>query len=159
MIHPFAGSNGIGERVVPVPIRCSKCRPLTKSRTCQARFRSCLVIASEAKPSAAISFDILDCSPMKTQQFFVYIMTNKGNAVLYTGITNNLRRRVYEHKEKLIEGFTKRYNVVKLVYYEAFGDCLSAIQREKQIKAGSRKKKEALINSVNREWRDLYEGL
>lgn len=96
---------------------------------------------------------------MKTQQFFVYIMTNKGNAVLYTGITNNLRRRVYEHKEKLIEGFTKRYNVVKLVYYEAFGDCLSAIQREKQIKAGSRKKKEALINSVNREWRDLYEGL
>ena len=96
---------------------------------------------------------------MGTRQFYVYIMTNKGNTVLYTGITNNLRKRVYEHKQKLVDGFTKKYNVVKLVYYEAFWDCTSAIRREKQIKAGPRKKKEELINSINKEWRDLYEEL
>ena len=88
---------------------------------------------------------------METNQYYVYIMTNKVNTVLYTGITNDIRRWVYEHRQKLIEGFTKKYNVVKLVYYEAFADCTSAIQREKQIKAGSRKKKEKLINSINRE--------
>ncbi len=86
-------------------------------------------------------------------------MTNPSNAVLYTGVTNNILRRVYEHKQKLIEGFTKKYNVVKLVYYEVFGDSASAIKREKQIKAGSRRKKEALINSVNEKWRDLYDEL
>jgi len=93
---------------------------------------------------------------MTKKQFYVYIMTNKANTVLYTGMTNDLRRRVYEHKQKLIEGFTRRYNLVKLVYYEAFRDSASAIRREKQIKAGSRKKKEELIKSINREWRDLY---
>ena len=86
-------------------------------------------------------------------------MTNKTSTVLYTGVTNNLRRRVYEHKQKLVEGFTKKYNVVKLVYYEVFGDCYSAIQREKQIKAGPRRRKEELINSINKDWRDLYEDL
>ncbi len=96
---------------------------------------------------------------METKQFYVYIMTNKLNTVLYTGITNDIRRRVYEHKQKLIEGFTKKYNIVKLVYYEAFADCTSAIQREKQIKARSRKKKGELINSINREWYDLYDKL
>ena len=96
---------------------------------------------------------------METNQYYVYIMTNKVNTVLYTGITNDIRRWVYEHRQKLIEGFTKKYNVVKLVYYEAFADCTSAIQREKQIKAGSRKKKEELINSINREWYDLYDKL
>jgi putative endonuclease len=96
---------------------------------------------------------------MNTKQYYVYIMTNKGNTVLYTGVTNNLIKRLYEHKKKLVEGFTKKYNVVKLVYYEIFRDCFSAIQREKQIKAGSRKKKEELINSMNSEWKDLYDGL
>jgi len=96
---------------------------------------------------------------MGTRQFYVYIMTNKGNTVLYTGVTNNLRRRVYEHKKKLIEGFTRKYNIVKLVYYEAFADCTSAIQREKQIKACPRKKKEELINNINKEWHDLYERI
>jgi putative endonuclease len=96
---------------------------------------------------------------METNQYYVYIMTNKVNTVLYTGITNNIRRRVYEHRQKLIKGFTKKYNIVKLVYYEAFADCTSAIQREKQIKAGSRTKKEELINSINREWYDLYDKL
>ena len=86
-------------------------------------------------------------------------MTNRTSTVLYTGVTNNLRRRVYEHKQKLVEGFTKKYNVVKLVDYEVFGDCYSAIQREKQIKAGPRRKKEELINSINKDWRDLYEDL
>jgi putative endonuclease len=86
-------------------------------------------------------------------------MTNKTNTVLYTGITNGLRRRVCQHKQKLVDGFTKKYNVVKLVYYEVFSDCMSAIRREKQIKAGSRRKKEELINSINPEWRDLYGDL
>ena len=72
---------------------------------------------------------------MKTQRFYVYIMTNKANTVLYTGITNDIRKRVYEHKQKLVEGFTKKYDVAKLVYYEAFEDCTSAIRREKQIKS------------------------
>jgi putative endonuclease len=83
-------------------------------------------------------------------------MTNKHNKVLYTGITSDLKRRVYEHKEKLISGFTKKYNLSKLVYYEIYQDPENAILREKQIKAGSRQKKNDLINSVNGEWLDLY---
>jgi putative endonuclease len=86
-------------------------------------------------------------------------MTNKNNTVLYTGVTNDLKRRVYEHKEKLIDGFTKRYNVNKLVYYEVLGDIGGAITREKQIKAGSRQKKIILIERVNKEWKDLYDEL
>ena len=86
-------------------------------------------------------------------------MTNKNNSVLYAGVTNDLKRRVYEHKEKIIEGFTKRYNVDKLIYYEVFDDPNNAIAREKQIKGGSRKKKIELINIFNKEWRDLYEDL
>ncbi|NVM25158.1 MAG: GIY-YIG nuclease family protein, partial [Desulfobacterales bacterium] len=75
------------------------------------------------------------------RQYYVYIMTNKHNTVLYTGVTNNLKKRVYEHKEKLVEGFTEKYNITKLVYYEVFEDPGNAISREKQIKAGSRQKK------------------
>jgi putative endonuclease len=86
-------------------------------------------------------------------------MTNRNNTVLYTGITNDLKRRVYEHKEKLVDGFTKKYNIIKLVYYEVFEDPENAILREKQIKAGSRQKKINLINSVNGEWLDLYEEI
>jgi len=86
-------------------------------------------------------------------------MTNKRNTVLYTGITNDLKRRVYEHKEKLVHGFTKKYNITKLVYCEVFADPENAILREKQIKAGSRQKKIDLINSINREWLDLYERI
>ncbi len=83
-------------------------------------------------------------------------MTNSNNAVLYTGITNDLRKRVFEHKEKLVEGFTKKYNIVKLVYYEIFRDSYSAISREKQIKGGSRQRKLDFINSFNPKWEDLY---
>ena len=86
-------------------------------------------------------------------------MTNKGNTVLYTGVTNNLIKRTYEHKAKLIDGFTKRYNIVKLVYYEMFEDIENEIIREKQIKGGSRQKKIDLINDRNKSWDDLYEGL
>ncbi|MEH2235855.1 GIY-YIG nuclease family protein [Nostoc sp.] len=94
-----------------------------------------------------------------SQQYYLYIMTNNYNTVLYTGVTNNLQRRVYEHKEKIIEGFTKKYNITKLVYYEVFGDAYTAISREKQIKAGSRQKKIDLVNSINQEWKDLYDAL
>ncbi len=90
------------------------------------------------------------------KQYYIYIMTNQRNTVLYTGVTNNLKRRVYEHKEKLVDGFTKKYNINKLVYYEVFEDIESAILKEKQIKAGSRQRKIELINSMNKEWRDLY---
>ena len=79
--------------------------------------------------------------------------------MLYVGVTNDLVRRVYEHKEKLAAGFTRKYNIVKLVYYEIFQDVENAILREKQIKAGSRQQKVELINSKNREWRDLYDEL
>ncbi|MGD9142703.1 MAG: GIY-YIG nuclease family protein [Dehalococcoidia bacterium] len=92
-------------------------------------------------------------------QYYVYIMTNKTNKVLYTGVTNDLKRRVYERKEELVEGFTKRYNIVKLVFFEVCEDIESAILREKQIKGGSRQKKIDLINSMNTEWQDLYEEL
>ncbi|MBI3585112.1 MAG: GIY-YIG nuclease family protein [Nitrospinae bacterium] len=93
------------------------------------------------------------------RQYYIYIMTNQNNTTIYTGITNNLKRRVFEHKEKLVEGFTKRYNIIKLVYYEVVGDVSSAILREKQIKGGSRAKKIALIKGLNKGWKDLYNEL
>ena len=86
-------------------------------------------------------------------------MTNKNDIVLYTGVTSDLIRRVYEHKEKMIDGFTKRYNVNKLVYYEEYNEILNAIEREKQIKAGSRKKKLELVNKMNPGWKDLYQEI
>ena len=93
------------------------------------------------------------------KQYCLYIMTNKWNTTLYTGVTNDLKRRVYEHKTKLVSGFTKKYNICKLVYYEVFNDAYNAITREKQIKSGSRQKKVDLINSMNPEWKDLYDEL
>jgi putative endonuclease len=89
--------------------------------------------------------------------YCVYIMTNKRNTVLYTGVTGDLKARVYQHREKLLPGFTSRYNVSKLVYYEAGHDAAGAIAREKRIKAGSRQKKIDLINRLNPEWRDLFD--
>ena len=96
---------------------------------------------------------------MVKRLYCVYIMTNKNNTVLYTGVTNDLKKRAWQHREKLVEGFTKRYNVTKLIYYEVSSDVQAAIAREKQIKAGSRQKKIDLVNSMNREWRDLYDEL
>ena len=86
---------------------------------------------------------------------FVYIMTNKNNTVLYTGVTNDLERRVKEHKDGEGSKFTSRYNCSKLVYYEIFTSAKEAIAREKQIKGGSRKKKEDLINHENPKWNNL----
>ena len=93
---------------------------------------------------------------LKENQYYVYIMTNSNSTVLYTGITNDLRKRVFEHKEKLVEGFTKKYNITKLIYYEIFRDSYSAISREKKIKGGSRQRKLDLIDSFNPKWEDLY---
>ncbi len=92
---------------------------------------------------------------MKSESF-IYIIANKNNTVLYTGVTSNLISRIYQHKEGLCKGFSKKYNLNKLVYYEIYNDISLAIEREKQIKAGSRSKKEKLINKKNPEWRDLY---
>ncbi|MCK4395176.1 GIY-YIG nuclease family protein [candidate division WOR-3 bacterium] len=93
------------------------------------------------------------------KQYYLYIMTNKWDTTLYTGVTNNLKRRIYEHKVGLLHGFTKKYGTCKLVYYEVFDNIYNAITREKQIKSGSRQKKRDLINSMNPEWKDIYDEL
>ena len=90
---------------------------------------------------------------------YVYLITNNTNTVIYAGVTNNLQKRVFEHKEKLVEGFTKKYNVNKLVYYEQFDNIVSAIEREKRIKGGSRQDKINLINIGNPKFEDLYNNL
>ena len=90
---------------------------------------------------------------------YVYILFSKRNGTLYTGVTSNLIRRVYEHKSKADEGFTSRYNVDKLGYYEVCTSIRSAIEREKQIKNGSRTMKLALIEKMNPEWVDLYQSI
>ena len=96
---------------------------------------------------------------MNDKIYCVYIMTNRYNTTLYTGVTNNLKRRVYEHKSGRGGAFTSRYNLTKLVYYEVTNDVNAAIAREKQIKAGSRQKKIDLVNSMNPEWRDLCDDV
>jgi putative endonuclease len=93
------------------------------------------------------------------KQYCVYILTNQNNTVLYTGVTNNLKRRVLEHKQNQGSIFTRKYKVHKLVYYEVTMDINAAIFREKQIKAGSRQKKIDLVNSMNKDWVDLYEEI
>jgi len=87
------------------------------------------------------------------------IMTNKINSTLYTGVTKDLKRRVFEHKNKLLEGFTKKYNIDKLVFYEAYDDINNAIAREKQIKGGTKAKKIKLIEDMNIKWNDLFDEI
>jgi putative endonuclease len=94
---------------------------------------------------------------MGKKQYCVYILTNSRHTVLYTGVTNNLERRLSEHKNKMGSAFTKKYNIDKLVYFECGDDIKVAVAREKQIKAGSRQDKIDLINSMNPDWKDLYE--
>jgi putative endonuclease len=94
---------------------------------------------------------------MKEKQYFVYIMTNQENTVLYTGVTNNLQRRILEHRSGEGGDFTKRYKIYKLVYYETGNDVNQVISREKQLKGGSRRKKIALINEINPSWEDLFD--
>jgi putative endonuclease len=93
------------------------------------------------------------------RQFYVYIMANKNHTVFYIGITNNLVRRVYEHKEKLVEGFTRRYGLTKLAYYEVVSIAEAAIGREKQLKGGSRQNKLDLVKQMNPKWLDMYDQI
>ncbi|HAB54467.1 MAG: hypothetical protein A2315_17225 [Ignavibacteria bacterium RIFOXYB2_FULL_35_12] len=93
------------------------------------------------------------------EQFFIYILTNWNNKVIYTGVTNNLVRRIYEHRNKVIDGFTKKYNLSKLVYFEPTHDIISAINREKEIKKWRREKKNKLVESMNPSWKDLANEL
>jgi putative endonuclease len=92
---------------------------------------------------------------MKDHNYYVYILTNWNNKVMYIGITNDLERRLYEHKNKLVDGFTKKYNVNKLVYYEHGNDVHAVIAREKEIKKWRREKKDKLVITMNPEWKDL----
>ncbi|OHB59731.1 MAG: hypothetical protein A2167_07590 [Planctomycetes bacterium RBG_13_46_10] len=93
------------------------------------------------------------------RQYFVYMLASKKNGTLYIGVTNDLIRRVYEHKNSLIEGFTKRYGVLNLVYYEIYGDIYDAIEREKRMKKWNREWKINLIKKSNPNWEDLYYNL
>ena len=94
-----------------------------------------------------------------THTYYVYLLTNKRNGTLYIGVTNDLKRRVYEHEQNLIEGFTKKYRIHHLVYNEATNDIHAALEREKQLKKWSRKWKLALIEKDNPDWKDLMTGL
>ena len=90
-----------------------------------------------------------------TRIYYIYLIANWNNKVMYAGVTNNLERRIYEHKNKLVRGFTEKYNVNKLVYYEQAKDVVSAIAREKEIKKWRREKKNQLVNKTNPSWKDL----
>ena len=96
---------------------------------------------------------------MQDKQYAVYMLSNKVNTVLYTGVSSNLVKRVYEHKSKAADGFTARYKVDKLVYYEMYQDPKTAIAREKTIKNMVRRKKDKLVENINHEWKDLYEDI
>ena len=89
------------------------------------------------------------------KRYYVYLLTNWNNKVIYVGVTNNIERRIYEHQNKLVKGFTEKYNVNKLVYFEETEDVNSAITREKEIKKWRREKKDRLVNQVNPTWKDL----
>jgi len=96
---------------------------------------------------------------MTEKKGYVYILTNTNNTVLYTGVTSNLVKRIYEHKNKEVSGFTEKYNLHKLIYYEIFEDMINAIMREKQIKGWLRSKKISLIGKTNPDWDDLYKSI
>ena len=96
---------------------------------------------------------------MNGKAYYVYLLTNWNNKVMYVGVTNNLERRIYEHKEKLVKGFTEKYNVNKLVYYEQTSDIVEALNREKEIKKWRRDKKNGLVVTANPLWKDLSKDL
>lgn len=109
------------------------------------------VLFRHCEPRSGVAIHI----PGGIMKSYIYILFNKRNGTLYTGVTSDLKKRVYEHKNKTYEGFTSKYNVNKLGYYEEYNDVKKAIEREKQIKDGSRKKKVSLIESINPSWEDL----
>ena len=90
---------------------------------------------------------------------YIYFLASQNNQAIYVGVTSDLKKRIYEHKQKFVDGFTKQYNINKLVYYEVFSSITDAILREKQIKGGSRKKKTDLIRSANSTFKDLYDEI
>ena len=92
-------------------------------------------------------------------QYYIYILSNWNDKVIYIGVTNNLKRRVYEHKNEVIDGFTKKYHVHKLVYYETTTDVKAALEREKQLKGWRREKKNSLVTDMNPNWKDLYDEI
>jgi len=95
----------------------------------------------------------------KSKKYTVYMMTNQHHTVLYIGVTGNIAKRGWQHKQKIVDGFTKKYNATKMVYVEEYNDVHRAIHREKQLKGWTRKKKEALINNINPRWNDIYTKL
>jgi len=113
-----------------------------------------LVISNECEKSLNLKNDRIQ---MTEKAYYVYILTNWNNKVMYVGITNNLERRIYEHKEKVVKGFTEKYNVNKLVFYEQTSDIAEALNREKEIKKWRREKKNRLVVNTNPLWRDLSE--
>jgi|GEM_PF-144739 len=126
---------GVGRRAEESLVRCEK------------------HVISRLNSRTLIQDDIEGMSTEKT--YFVYILTNPSHTVLYIGVTNNLVRRVFEHKQKIISGFTQKYNCIELIYYEQTSQVISAIEREKQLKQWNRKKKENLIKILNPKWTDL----
>jgi len=96
---------------------------------------------------------------ISVMQYYVYFMVNQTNVALYIGVTNDLKKRVYEHKNKLVKGFTQKYDIYKLVYYEVFSDPENAILREKRLKGSSRARKNKLVESMNPKWSDLYDQI
>ena len=96
---------------------------------------------------------------MHNHYYYIYIITNYTNRVIYTGMTSNLSKRIWEHRRKEVPGFTAKYNVTKLIYFEETGDVMSAFEREKQIKGWTRAKKIKLIETINPNWRDLFDEL
>lgn len=114
-------------------------------------------MTQQATPNSVIARNEMTTQSQK--QPAIYITTNSANTVLYTGVTSNLVQRIHQHKNKMIEGFSAKYNCTKLVYFELFDDMENAIIREKQIKAGSRKRKISLIENVNSDWHDLYDEI
>ena len=96
---------------------------------------------------------------INNKQYYVYLISNKNNTTIYTGITSDIKRRIWEHKNKITKGFSSKYNLYKLLYYEIYNDPENAIIREKQIKSGRREKKIRLIESMNPKWIDLYDNL
>ncbi len=89
--------------------------------------------------------------------YYVYILTNQNNRVMYVGVTNNITHRIYQHRHKLIKGFTEKYNIIKLVYFEETADILAALRSQKQVKKWRREKKDTLVSGMNPDWRDLAE--
>lgn len=141
------GAENAGLRAVP---------PVIPSGA-QVQTTSVPVIPSGAQRSRGI-FPLAQLKWVKRMnQYFVYMLTNWNDKVMYIGVTNNLERRLYEHKNELIDGFTKTYHVHKLVYFEETSDVNAALEREKQMKRWRREKKNALVETMNPTWRDLSE--